>query len=206
MSTPAAGPGSARFAAEVEPSPGRDPDDRPAGTSAEEPADVRAPSTEQPAVGAAPDEAATARGEIENAAATLEGKLQRALADIENLRKRYDRELAREQQAERMRVTAQWLPVVDDLERALEHASSDPDAVMTGIRAVVEQALGVLERAGFPRFEDVGEHFDPARHEALATAEASAPAGTVVAVARPGYGKNDVILRPAGVVVARGSC
>jgi molecular chaperone GrpE len=61
----------------------------------------------------------------------------------------------------------------------------------------------VLARLGFPRFEDVGERFDPSRHEAVGAIEADAPAGTVVAVVRPGYGTPETVLRPAAVVVAR---
>jgi molecular chaperone GrpE len=43
-----------------------------------------------------------------------------------------------------------WLPVVDNLERALEHASSDPDQIIEGVRAVYQQALSVLADLGFP--------------------------------------------------------
>jgi molecular chaperone GrpE len=140
------------------------------------------------------------------ALAEIEGRLLRALADLENLRKRYERELARETAAERARVAVQWLPVVDNLERALEHAKADPSALIEGVRAVWEQAVGVLRRLGFPRFDDVGEQFDPSRHQAVSAVEKDdAPGGTVVGSAWPGYGTGDTLLRPAGVVVAKGS-
>jgi molecular chaperone GrpE len=71
------------------------------------------------------------------------------------------------------------------------------------VRVVRDHALDVLARLGFPRFEDIGERFDPARHEAVGAIEADAPPGTIVAVVRPGYGTPEVILRPAAVVVAR---
>jgi molecular chaperone GrpE len=135
----------------------------------------------------------------------LEDQLRRALADLDNLRKRYDRELALERARERARVTAEWLPVVDNLERALQHADAEGGAVLEGVRAVYDQALGVLARLGYPRFDDVGERFDTKRHEAVtAIADDSAP-GTVVATVRPGYGTTEALLRPAGVVVSRGS-
>lgn len=138
--------------------------------------------------------------------AEIEGRLLRALADLENLRKRYARELTRETAAERARVAVQWLPVVDNLERALEHADADPSALIEGVRAVWEQAVGVLGRLGFPRFDDVGERFDPSRHQAVSAVEkVDAPDGTVVGSAWPGYGTGDTVLRPAGVVVAKGS-
>ena len=143
------------------------------------------------------DEAAAA------ALAGLEDRWRRAVADLDNLRKRYARELERERAAERARVAAQWLPVVDDLDRALAHADEDPSAVLEGVRAVRDHALAVLARLGYPRYEDVGVPFDPARHEAVkAVPDAEAAPGTVVEVLRPGYGREDHWLRPAAVAVA----
>src|SRR4029453_8890968 len=60
--------------------------------------------------------------------AELEDRWRRAPAAPDNLRKRYARELERERAAEQARVAAQWLPVVDDLDRALAHAGGDPGA------------------------------------------------------------------------------
>jgi molecular chaperone GrpE len=134
----------------------------------------------------------------------VEEQLRRTLADLDNLRKRFNREIARERAAERAHVAALWLPIVDDLERALQHADGDDSPLVEGVRAVYEHALGVLARLGFPRFDDIGERFDPSRHEAVGTIESSAPAGAIVAAARPGYGMADNVLRPASVVVARG--
>jgi molecular chaperone GrpE len=100
-------------------------------------------------------------------------------------------------------VAAEWLPVVDNLERALGHAGADPQAIVQGIEAVREEALNVLQRLGFTRLDDVGVPFDPSRHEAVRVAEApDAVPGTVVEVIRPGYAAADVLLRPAVVAVA----
>src|SRR5882757_1186140 len=63
--------------------------------------------------------------EPQSAAAAVEERWRRALADLDNLRKRYARQLAVEQAVERARVAAAWLPVVDNLELALEHAGAD---------------------------------------------------------------------------------
>ena len=134
----------------------------------------------------------------------LEDHLRRALADFDNLRKRFDREVERQRLAERALVAAAWLPVVDDLERALEHADADPALVATGVRSIRDQAVGVLERLGYTRIEVVGEPFDPVRHEALGTVDAGEPAGIVVADLRAGYAGIDHILRPAGVMVSSG--
>jgi molecular chaperone GrpE len=134
-----------------------------------------------------------------------EGRLQRALADLANLRRRFDREVERQRLDERAGVAARLVPIVDNLERALAHIDGDPDALGEGVRAVHAQAVGVLEALGFPRFEDVGRPFDPQRHEAVSTVEGSeVDGGTIVALAWPGYGSGERLLRPAGVVVAAG--
>lgn len=140
----------------------------------------------------------------EDRTAELEG-LRRALADLDNARKRCAAQLIRVEAETRAAVAREWLPVLDNLDRALEHSSADPAAIIEGVRAVRDQALGVLGRLGFPRREnDQGGMFDPVRHDAVAVRDAAGAAdGSVVEVVRPGYGEGDHQLRPAQVVVAR---
>ncbi|WP_345523508.1 nucleotide exchange factor GrpE [Nocardioides conyzicola] len=135
--------------------------------------------------------------------AELEDAWRRTAAELDNVRKRCARDVLRGREQERAAVAASWLPVVDNLERALEHASSDSDSVVEGVRAVLAQAVGVLADLGYPQRDDAGRAFDPAVHEAVGTVyeEGSVP-GTVAHVVRPGYGPDDRILRPAAVVVA----
>ena len=153
--------------------------------------------------GDSPAPPATEAADDAAAPTEIDERLLRAMADLDNLRKRFQREVVREREAERSRVAAEWLPVIDDLDRALEHVPADRrDALSDGVRVVRDHALDVLARLGFPRFEAVGERFDPARHEAVGAVDADAPPGTIVAVVRPGYGTPEVILRPAAVVVA----
>src|ERR1700689_947189 len=128
----------------------------------------------------------------------------RALADLDNLRKRGAVQVEPAEADARAQVARQWLPVVDNLERALEHATADPRTIVEGIAAVRQQALSVLAGLGFPRRDDTGATFDPARHEAVAaTYDPGVPPGTVVQVVRAGYGEPDRQLRPAQVVVAK---
>ncbi len=150
-------------------------------------------------------EAAQDDGDVEVTTEELENRLRRALADLDNLRKRFQRELSRERSAERAEVLAAWVPVVDNLDRALEHADGQADALVEGLRAVRDQAIQVFARFGYPRFEDVGRPFDPKRHEAVATAEGGEQPGTVLAAVRPGYGTDDDILRHGAVIVSSGS-
>jgi molecular chaperone GrpE len=101
-------------------------------------------------------------------------------------------------------VARRWLPVVDNLERALAHAAADPSSIIEGVRAVRDQAMAVLAGLGYPRRDDLGARFDPARHEAVAARpDPTAPDGSVIEVLAPGYGDGVGQLRPAQVVVAR---
>jgi molecular chaperone GrpE len=150
------------------------------------------------------EQGADENAELKVRIAELEDLWRRALADLDNLRKRMARDMQNLRSDERARVAAEWLPVVDNLELALAHARSDPGAIVEGIQAVRDQALAVLSRLGFPRRDDTGQSFDPARHEAVsAIADAEAEPGTVVHVVRPAYGDDERQLRPAAVVVAQ---
>ena len=136
--------------------------------------------------------------------AELEDARLRALADLDNMRKRCAVQIRRAEEEARASVARQWLPVIDSLDLALAHATADPAAIVDGVEAVREQALGVLARLGFPRRDDRGARFDPTRHEAVATRpDPGTEADTVAEVVRPGYGEGDHQLRPAQVVVAR---
>ena len=151
-----------------------------------------------------PPDAVASQPDSDTELAKLEDRWRRAVADLDNLRKRYARELDRERTTERSRVAGAWLPVVDNLERAIAHTGDQSDAVVEGVRSTLGQALQVLEQLGYPRDAESGVPFDPQRHEVVGVVEHgdSAP-GTVVEVLRPGYGQGSSQLRPASVVVSR---
>ncbi|WP_241249908.1 nucleotide exchange factor GrpE [Rhodococcus sp. X156] len=142
-------------------------------------------------------------GDAAGALAEMEDRWRRALADLDNLRKRHAREAGRERQDERNRVAAQWLPVVDNLELALEHADAD-NPVVQGLKAIHQQAVQVLAHLGYVRHDEVGVPFDPRHHDVVSVVEdPSAAPSTVVHVTSPGYGEDTHQLRPAAVVVSR---
>jgi molecular chaperone GrpE len=150
-----------------------------------------------PGDGPDPLEAATRR------VSELEDSWRRTAAELANNRKRTTQDVERARRQERARGAAAWLPVLDNLERALEHASGEPEAVIEGVRAVLQQALTTVGDLGFPRRDDAGRPFDPAVHEAVGTvADDELVPGTVAEVVLPGYGTDDEILRPSAVVVA----
>ena len=143
-------------------------------------------------------------GELRSRVSEAEDLRLRALADLDNLRKRCSAQVERAAAEARAVVAAEWLPVVDNLDRALEHSQADPDVIIEGVRSVRDQAVRVLASLGYPRRDDVGATFDPARHDAIAVhSDPGAAAGTVIHVVRPGYGEGEDQLRPAQVVVAK---
>jgi molecular chaperone GrpE len=151
-----------------------------------------------------PPEVVASQSDSDKERAQLEDRWRRAVADLDNVRKRYARELDRERTAERSRVAGAWLPVVDNLERAISHAGDRSDPVLDGLRSILEHALQILEQLGYPRDAEAGVPFDPERHEVVSVVDHpdSAP-GSVVEVLRPGYGEGSRQLRPAAVVVSR---
>jgi len=160
--------------------------------------------TDRVAGSATPTRSPEDRPELD--AAELEDRWLRAVADLDNLRKRYARELGREREAERELVASAFLPVLDTIDRALQHAESDPRSIIEGIRTLREQALAVLAGLGYRREDETGVPFDPARHEVVGVVEpddgGTAP-GSVAQVVRPGYGGPGRQLRPASVTVSQ---
>lgn len=153
------------------------------------------------------DDHASAQTEVEELRSRVreaEDSRLRALADLDNLRKRCAGLAERAAAEARAAVAADWLPVVDDLDRALEHSQADPELIIQGVRSIRDQALRVLAGLGYPRRDDVGAAFDPARHDAVAVrSDPDVATGTVIDVVRPGYGDGEHVLRPAQVVVAK---
>jgi molecular chaperone GrpE len=146
------------------------------------------------------------RAEFEKRISEMEDRWRRCAADLDNARKRHERDAARQRATEQARLAALFLPVIDNLDLALEHAGGDPEAVVAGVRAVRDQAVDLLARLGFPRRDEVGVPFDPVRHEAVtAVTDPGTPPNTVVRVLRPGYGDEERQLRPAAVVVSTGA-
>src|SRR5436190_22911721 len=128
--------------------------------------------------------------------------LKRLAAEFENYRKR----VAREQQAlstrAAERLDKELLPIVDDLERALEAAEEHEEAKLEeGVKLVHRQLEQLLEREGLAPVETDGK-FDPHVHEALLTQPSAAEEGSVIEVLQKGYRLGDRVLRPARVVVA----
>ena len=128
----------------------------------------------------------------------------RTLADFENYRKRVDREKSDFFKYALAATIKDLLPVLDNFDRALEHAEEGDD-FHKGVLLIYKQLFDVLRRHGVKPIDEAGVHFDPNIHEAVVTEEdPSVPAHTVVAVLQKGYYLHDRLLRPALVKVAVG--
>jgi molecular chaperone GrpE len=129
--------------------------------------------------------------------------LRRVAADFDNYRKRVAREQSQLYARAGERVVAKLLPVLDDLERALDAAEHHEEAkVLEGVKMTRDALAGVLASEGVEVIDAEGP-FDPHVHEALLTqpGEGLEP-GHVIHVVQRGYRIGDVVLRPARVVVA----
>ena len=129
--------------------------------------------------------------------------LQRVQADFENYRKRAARDQERLVAHAHERLVRELLPVLDDLERALEAAERHEEATLVEGVTLVQKALRqALAREGLAEIPTEGA-FDPHVHEALLTqSSADAEPGSVLEVVQRGYRLGDKVVRPARVIVA----
>jgi molecular chaperone GrpE len=133
---------------------------------------------------------------------------KRTKADFENYRKRMGAEVQVAAGRGKAEVVRDVLPVLDDLERAIQAAGLDPegdsdDGLAHGVLLVFRSLRESLVRHGIEAVEPTGERFDPNLHEALSKQQADgAEAGTVIETMQKGYRLGEQLIRPARVVVA----
>jgi molecular chaperone GrpE len=129
--------------------------------------------------------------------------LQRVAAEFDNYRKRVTRDQRTHAARANAGLVERLLPVLDDLERALDAAEQHEEAkVLEGVRMTRDALSGVLTAEGLEEIEADGA-FDPHLHEALlATVAEGVESGDIVEVVQRGYRLGDVVLRPVRVIVA----
>lgn len=137
---------------------------------------------------------------------TLHEALQRERADFLNYRRRAAQEREDVSQRVRAQVFRTFLPVLDDLERALQQTPEGGarEPWLEGFRLVGRKLATILEQAGVTRVGAVGEPFNPIFHEAIGHRPPARPdeqVGSIAEVVRPGYRLGDQVLRPAQVIV-----
>jgi molecular chaperone GrpE len=160
----------------------------------------------------APEQTSGADPELEERVALLESErdeavdhLKRVAADFDNYRKRAARDQASLVARAHERLVKELLPVLDNLERALEAGEQTEEAKLAeGVALVARELRAALEREGLVEIETDGK-FDPHVHEALLTQPSEAEEGSVIEVLQKGYRLGDRVLRPARVVISQGS-
>ena len=162
---------------------------------------------DQPAAdGRTADEAADAVG-VEALKAerdALQDRLLRTAAEFDNYRKRIDRERRDQSESAAAALLAEVLPVVDNLERALQ-APSGPEAAgyRAGVELIHRQMLDLLRKRGVTPIDALGADFDPRFHQAVSQESSQTHRdGEVMEEMQRGYMLGDRLLRPAMVKVA----
>jgi len=130
-------------------------------------------------------------------------QLLRARADFDNYRKRVARDADRTRKLAGESLIRDLLPIVDNIELALNHKDSNPEALAEGVEMVAKLFNDTLTRNGLEPIAAEGEMFDPELHDAmLRQPDDSVPADTVIQEFQKGYRIGDVVLRHAKVVVS----
>lgn len=129
-------------------------------------------------------------------------QLQRSVAEFQNYRRRIDQDRLRLKAIATQDVMQSILPLIDDLHRAIANIPEDErlTGLVDGLNAIERKFLGVLERNGVQPVGAIGEEFDPAFHEAVATDD-SGDRSHIVEVYQVGYRQGDSSVRPAMVKV-----
>ena len=148
---------------------------------------------------------------IEDRLAAAEAKAEEHLADLQRLAAEFDnyrKRAARDQESlvarAHERLVKELLPVLDDLERALEAAEAHEEAKLEeGVALVARSLADVLRKEGLEEVPTDGK-FDPHVHEALLSQPSEVEEGGVIEVIQKGYRLGDRVLRPARVVVSSG--
>ncbi len=153
----------------------------------------------------------TAKADSPDAAEELTAQGERLLrlqAEMQNLRNRTSREIADERKYAALPVMRDLLPVVDNIDRAIEAAEKAGEAenLLAGFRLVKQQLEAILSRHETVPIPAENAPFDPNFHQAILQQPSSdVPAGNVMMVTQPGYMLHDRVVRPAQVIVSSGA-
>ena len=142
--------------------------------------------------------------ELDAQVKALADKRVRLMAEFENYRKRTGKEWSLLKEQTRAEVLTEFLPVVDDFERALAALGDRDDEVATGVRLIYNGMLTTLEKFGVRKMAAVGEPFDPNYHNAVDHIDSKdVKSNHVVEVIQEGYLMDGSVIRPANVVIAK---
>ena len=146
----------------------------------------------------------TPKGSADAEIAGLKDRLLRMAAEFDNYKKRVSKEMDSSKAMGRADAVAKLLPTLDEFELAMEAFSSrgKEDEHMKGVALVYSNLLSTLRGMGLREIASDGK-FDPYRHEIVLVQESGREDGSIIEVVRKGYMLNDIMLRPASVIVSR---
>ncbi len=145
--------------------------------------------------------------------ADLRDRNLRIIAEMENFRRRAERDKSEGMKYAASEFGRDMISVADNLRRAIEAVSKDASeqspavkTLLEGVEATERELFKTFERHGITRFNPLGEKFDPHNHEAVVKVDVpNVPADVIVQVLQAGYKIADRVLRPATVILAKGS-
>ena len=193
---------------------GRRADGRDSGVKHELGVKQSSPLPENPGIRDMPETSDDAIGEtIDQELHELEAELNltkdqllRTHAEFDNYRKRTLRESERFRKLAAENVIRDLLPVMDNLDLALQHAEDRTGGLAQGVEMVLKQFVSALEKHGLKPIPSVGEPFDPRVHEAVTVIPSeSVEADNVAQEFQRGYMLGDQIIRPSKVAVSKGA-
>ena len=144
--------------------------------------------------------------ELEETINQLKDQSLRKAAEFENYKRRTEKEFLAHLEFATEGLIAELLPVIDDFERSIEHASKseNPDSLKEGVELIYKKFIGILEKKGLKVMESIGEEFDTEKHQALMQIESDkVESGHIVDQHLKGYYLNDKVIRHAQVLVAK---
>lgn len=153
------------------------------------------------------DAVADAATDISAALAAEKNRSLRLQAEMENLRARTAREISEQTRYATLPLIRDLLPVVDNIDRAIEAANQAGDAssLLEGFKMVRQQLITALAQHNCTQIEALGQPFDPQFHAAIMQqASDDVPANDVLLVAQAGYKLHDRVVRPAQVIISTG--
>lgn len=179
-------------------------------TGAEDRQDLTSPENGE----TAPEQATDPQLEMKNAIIAAQAEASknwdlylRERADLENARKRHQRDREEATRYANDRLLKEMIPVLDNLERAVEHAGQsqhDNQGLLDGVNMTINQFRKTLEDFGVKTINAIGTVFDPNLHQAIGQVESAEQApNTVAAELQKGYLLHDRLLRPSLVMVAK---
>lgn len=154
------------------------------------------------------EQALTKLAEAEAVIAGHQPEVLRLHADMQNVRRRAEQDVERAHKYGQEKLVSELLPVLDNLERALQAAEGDDTdklvALRQGVELTLKSFLDCLKKFNVEALDPVGEPFDPQYHQAMGMQESTtAEPDTVLAVMQKGYSLHGRVLRPAMVMVSR---